>query len=638
MTVRSSLMLLRGINKLGRSIANMTIWLAKFPVKMFIGSLRLAIKGLDKLISLPAKLASGVFKGITGITKSITSAPGKMKDWLTKPKEAKTGASLLETQQRKEKQKTGIEGELQKIRFSIERFDTVYQNNLEKSAAARKNASDSIKDSWKKMTNQWQTLKINQKKHLEVAKDSGKIMVATLKDTKAMKGALKDSLGVLKEIKKKGSSMMQTIMLIASSLFSMIKGLFTSAKNLATGASLAKAAGGIAGGAGAGGAAGKRKPKGRFGRGVARIGGSLAKMGGGILSAGMMGMDAFSGVGMANQWGTSKTSAGIGGALGGTESGASGAMSGVIKGAALGMMFGPIGAGLGALAGGLLGFVGGENIAKGLDWIWDKVKNVTSAVTDVLMYPFKILEKLKDKFMDWFKNPEKTLFEKVTEIGKQLMNVISWPARMIMGIGTNILQTLYDLIPNAVKKFIPDFILSGITGTLSTFKSISQGFDTSGGVATEKSSTASSISRSAVTAKENTPVSEIPSYETGGIVPPAPGGGLDGRGGQFAIVHEGEEIIPRNLVKSAQSAKEVPKEIKQGSTFADHVASVLESYIPQGLSDAASNIMGKLKLGYEKIKESLGPSSGFGWLSRMFESAGAGPSALCSVCWRIPSI
>ena len=47
--------------------------------------------------------------------------------------------------QKKETKKTGVEGELQKIRHSLERFDTSVQNNLKKAEETKKEDVEKLK-------------------------------------------------------------------------------------------------------------------------------------------------------------------------------------------------------------------------------------------------------------------------------------------------------------------------------------------------------------------------------------------------------------------------------------------------------------------------------------------------------------
>jgi hypothetical protein len=92
--------------------------------------------------------------------------------------------------------------------------------------------------------------------------------------------------------------------------------------------------------------------------------------------------DAFAGITKAGEWGTDKISAGLGGFLGGTGSGIAGAFANMGKwalaGAGIGAIMGVgifsipgaiLGGLIGAAIGGILGFIGGEKIAKGLNWV-----------------------------------------------------------------------------------------------------------------------------------------------------------------------------------------------------------------------------------------------------------------------------
>ncbi len=122
---------------------------------------------------------------------------------------------------------------------------------------------------------------------------------------------------------------------------------------------------GVLGGLGAG-LAGKIGPMLLKGGAIAAIVGSLA----------WAIADGIKGVNLAEEWGTKKLSAFIGGFLGGTESGWKNAFKNSGKGALMGagtgfLIAGPVGAIvgglLGAAVGGVMGYFGGENIAKGLD-------------------------------------------------------------------------------------------------------------------------------------------------------------------------------------------------------------------------------------------------------------------------------
>jgi len=308
--------------------------------------------------------------------------------------------------------------------------------------------------------------------------------------------------------------------------------------------------------------------------------------------------DAYQGYQHADEWGTSKTAATLGGALGGDRKGWAGAATGAMKGMMLGATVGSavpvvgtlIGGLVGAVGGGILGAIGGQNIAKGLDKAWDITKKISEGIWNVLegilSYPKKWFERLSNyvsqkstDLWDWIKDLPRRMVEWLTS------SIPSWVKTLVgiqergSEIGTNATKTVRDLAQN--------------------------------------------IGQSAS-------IAHIGVYEKGGIVPPAPGGGLDGRGGQFAIVHEGEQIIPKSVVKNSSLTGNVPSDFRMGSTHPDMVTSIIDKLneminSPDGI---VGGVVNKLKMGYQKVKESLGPSSGFGWLSRLFESAGAGPSAI----------
>lgn len=137
----------------------------------------------------------------------------------------------------------------------------------------------------------------------------------------------------------------------------------------------------------------KGKEKGKEGGFLGSLLGGLGLGGAGMLAktlplAGAIGaiaigliwaaVDAIRGVFSAKKWGTSKVSAGIGGALGGLSSGIEGAFKNMGKWALIGAGIGTLALpGIGTLAGGLigaaiggiLGFIGGKNLAKAFDFI-----------------------------------------------------------------------------------------------------------------------------------------------------------------------------------------------------------------------------------------------------------------------------
>lgn len=115
----------------------------------------------------------------------------------------------------------------------------------------------------------------------------------------------------------------------------------------------------------------------------------LGAIAAGVASIAMFVGDAKKGSSMSDEWGTGKVAATIGGTLGGTDSNTfirsiKNAGKYALAGAAIGSLFGGVGALpgyvlggiIGLVAGGVTGAVGGENIAKGIDNLFGKRKDV----------------------------------------------------------------------------------------------------------------------------------------------------------------------------------------------------------------------------------------------------------------------
>lgn len=140
--------------------------------------------------------------------------------------------------------------------------------------------------------------------------------------------------------------------------------------------------------------------------------------------------DAFRGSKKAEEWHgvekgkkasiSQRITSGIGGFLGGTGEGLLGRIVwGMGKGAAIGAgaaavptlgVGAPIGAAIGALAGGILGALGGKNIAKGLQAIWDPIKKLASAIWKIITWPFDMILKIAKKFKGWIGEKIGSLF------------------------------------------------------------------------------------------------------------------------------------------------------------------------------------------------------------------------------------
>lgn len=188
------------------------------------------------------------------------------------------------------------------------------------------------------------------------------------------------------------------------------------------------------------------------GAGIASLGGKLfpqlmsklplLALAGGIIWAVIDGIKASL---LADEWGVSKLSAGIGGILGGTGKGLKNAFKNMGKWALIGAGIGSFVPVIGTLAGGLigaavgfiLGWIGGENLSKGIEKIKDKIiEFVQSGFVNSIIQFFKdfvntgietFLEKINikgiwesdrniaDKIFDSIKNMASTLIESLFE-------------------------------------------------------------------------------------------------------------------------------------------------------------------------------------------------------------------------------
>lgn len=163
-------------------------------------------------------------------------------------------------------------------------------------------------------------------------------------------------------------------------------------------------------------------------------GGMMAKLLPGLGIAGIvaglvwMAIDGIRGFFAAKKWGVSSIAGGLGGALGGMDSGLSGAFKNMGKfaliGAGIGTLVAPIvgtiaGGLIGAAIGGIFGYIGGQNIAKGLDKIGASLNKIFdfSKIFEIIIEPFKnlfdtIFSRLT-KIFDIFKDPDKSIGEKI---------------------------------------------------------------------------------------------------------------------------------------------------------------------------------------------------------------------------------
>jgi len=361
----------------------------------------------------------------------------------------------------------------------------------------------------------------------------------------------------------------------------------------------------------------------------------------GALSIMDMGKDAIVGATKAREWhgvkegesvsASQRVSAGIGSALGGTSSGIEGAKSGALKGAGIGMMIGAsaggpfgavLGGALGAIAGGLLGAVGGKNISIAVQSVWDSIKSIVSGAWKLIKLPFKIIDALGTRAKNYLNEKTKNFSD---YFNKKLDGFIDPIFKVVDPIVSFLTDNIMWLVQSIKKVF--NWTMHPLDG----LKELMGGL---GNKSTNVVNTAKNVANEDIKERkisidsiESGAMKWARGYESGGVVPKAPNGGIDGRGGQLALVHEGEQIITKRAVESAKLSGKPPAGVAMGSARPDMLSSLIEG-LKEAVGNPVNDLFGKLKVGYERVKESLGPSSGFGWLSRMFESAGAGPSAI----------
>jgi murein DD-endopeptidase MepM/ murein hydrolase activator NlpD len=613
--VRSTIMLGRGISKLTFGIWRIVKWTAGLPFRLLFSTVKTLTKVVTSIPNAFMSATTSIFNKMTnfmkkgGFSGAAKRFGGTMKTLFIgadKQPESEvlagdTGAATITEINKKEKKKKGLEGELQKIRHSITEFHGSVSKDWAKDTEISKKQSETVKKSWKGMIEQFKTSRDGMKNQLNTLKESYK----TFKEQKNLQKKIKNAtegteskLGLGQSALKKAFSSIGTWLMIGVTLLKsafgniigMVKGLLSKIPFLKKLFPNLGGPGGVGGSKG--GLFSKAKKSGKF-----KYGGTGVKAGG-IAGLGM-------GAGMSTLGG------GIAGVMSGIEVGkergmASGIAQGAISGSLStigGLLLGPIGTVLGKMLGDAIG-----KAAFGLgDWM-AKHFNIFEIVDKYILSPIQ--------------NIFRTIGNVITDIKNGIVSAITsvlpdW-AKKLIGITDTKPQSEGDKIREQMKRD-PE----------AAFKE-----------AQFQAAKRSKINREA---GGDAGMKWARGYESGGVVPKAPNGGVDGRGGQLALVHEGEKIIPKSVVESSRLNGGPTKDLKMGSSkpgnIVDNILSGLKEMVtPESLdlikgmgnniSNFGSNIFGKLKIGFENLKENLGPKSGFGWLSRMFESAGAGPAAI----------
>ena len=194
----------------------------------------------------------------------------------------------------------------------------------------------------------------------------------------------------------------------------------------------------------------------------------MAKVAGyGSIAAGvgMAVYDAINAVALSDKWKTSKVSAGIGGFLGGTGQGWGNAAAGAAKGGLIGAGIGSVvpvvgtamGGAVGAIAGGILGFVGGKNIAKGLDAMAVHIKKLAKATWSIISLPYTYVKETWNRLKDGitWKDVKEQAKSTLTLVWKML----TWPYQLYKAIKkeyTSPLVRKVEEVKEKVKEFVEE--------------------------------------------------------------------------------------------------------------------------------------------------------------------------------------
>jgi len=313
----------------------------------------------------------------------------------------------------------------------------------------------------------------------------------------------------------------------------------------------------------------------------------------------------------------------LGAVLGGTGSGVAGAKSGAIRyammGAGLGIAGGPLGmlagAGIGAMLGAVLGAVGGERIAKILDVIWTGIEIQFIKTWKTFTWPFKVFWDVAIKARDWILEKIKPVTDFVMQY---LSPVVTWISDKLSFL-TDIFKKVIGIF-----KWLGGLDVDKIRAQQA--KELAAAKAATGGEAYQRVGEA--IGGAAYGATQ-----AVKKFHTGG----------KSNKEQFAILEKGEVVVPKNVVLKAAKSGVPPQEIQSGAALADRetgaeliekVASLIskmDKFISAPLEIAKKVVSGTVGFLGKAAKVAGGTvGTGFGWLSRMFESGGAGPGAISS--------
>jgi murein DD-endopeptidase MepM/ murein hydrolase activator NlpD len=238
--VKSLSMLTRTLIMVGRTgekILSITYKFTKaittLPLKIGLSIATAATKLITKDILTVLKVPMNMFNAITkagGVGKAIKGGVQGMFGGLFG--KGLTGEEAIDRKLRKEKVKTGVEGELQKIRHSLIRWRAAHDKEW-----ADKHKKDSLMEKWKKLKDTYKQSKEEVKKQWSLTKQSYKDMREMYKNSKTTAKATKETNktlehGSISVVPKK--NWWEKIVMFAGFAWDFISGAFSTAKDLLT--------------------------------------------------------------------------------------------------------------------------------------------------------------------------------------------------------------------------------------------------------------------------------------------------------------------------------------------------------------------------------------------------------------------
>lgn len=212
---------------------------------------------------------------------------------------------------------------------------------------------------------------------------------------------------------------------------------------------------------GAGAWAGKTKG-GKLAVGGLKFASKALALGATAATAGIgLGIEGIMGAFQAEEWGVGKFSAIVGSMLGGAGEGGFGSMVwGAIKGAMLGSVIPGAGTLIGAVVGAALGLIGGKNIAKAHNALWNIVKKITSIPFKIVKGIWSVIGKTLRIVWNIIMLPFRSMYELVSDVWGWLWKKLKAGASKAYEWASGALAEGWSRLKDVVK--IPFDIISSV--------------------------------------------------------------------------------------------------------------------------------------------------------------------------------